>query len=333
MYATLDNAGRQYSRITAGQQDGWSFEQTAKAAAIGAGAGTVIGGTVGAVGAGRAANKVQKKIKEIELEEKNKAPKIDTETTLEQAKRKYKPEINAFNRELAEDIRNEANAVKEDFQADIDLKLNQKAIDVGIKILDELQIPRDPNIQVSDQIFDAIQMINISPRYKEVFVDILKRNNLNENEFAQLFKLGASDAGRRLAQLSVANAAMKNVAEELSGISPKDNMSFGLLRNFGDTVHKLDNIRRGLLVSQIATSMRNYTAQVGRVGMHTLTKTMDNALNATFNPMRRLFGVDEKPIDYTDSFNLLLNLTSDKKFAKEATESVSYTHLTLPTKA
>ena len=132
-----------------------------------------------------------------------------------------------------------------------------------------------------------------------------------------------SDAGRRLAQLSVANAALKNVGAELSGIAPKDDMATGLLRGYQDGAYKLDNIRRGLLVSQIATSMRNFTAQVGRVGMHTLSKTMDNALNATFNPMRRLFGVDEKPIDYTDSFNLLLNLTSDKKFAKESKETLN----------
>jgi hypothetical protein len=95
-------------------------------------------------------------------------------------------------------------------------------------------------------------------------------------------------------------------------------MATGLLRKFGDTAYKLDNIRRGLLVSQIATSMRNFTAQIGRVGVHTLTGAMDNALNATFNPLRRLFG--NEAVDHTNSFGLLLNLTTDKKFAKDATE-------------
>jgi hypothetical protein len=316
LYATTDNALRQSARITAGQQEGFDFGQSAKAATIGAAAGSTLGGAVGSYGSRRAAKKFQEKL----AIEETKPSLIDTETTFEQAKAELKPEINAFNRELAEDIRDEVNAVKEDFQADFNLELNQKAIDMGVDILDTLQIPRNPNIQISDQLFDVIQMIPNVPRYKEVFVDILKRNNINENQFAQLFKLGASDAGRRLAQLSVANAALKNVGAELSGIAPKDDMATGLLRGFQDGAYKLDNIRRGLLVSQIATSMRNFTAQVGRVGMHTLSKTMDNALNATFNPMRRLFGVDEKPIDYTDSFNLLLNLTSDKKFAKEATE-------------
>ena len=43
-------------------------------------------------------------------------------------------------------------------------------------------------------------------------------------------------------------------------------------------------------------------------------------LNTTFNPMRRLFGADEVPVDQTETFGLLLNLTSNKKKAKEATE-------------
>ena len=66
--------------------------------------------------------------------------------------------------------------------------------------------------------------------------------------------------------------------------------------------------------------MRNFTAQVGRVGIHTLTKGMDNALNITFNPIRRLFGAEEAPVDHTQTFDLLLNLTTNKKKAKDATE-------------
>ena len=127
-------------------------------------------------------------------------------------------------------------------------------------------------------------------------------------------------SARRLAQLAVAKKAMKDIGQEISGTAPPEGMAGGLIRSFGDTAYKLDNIRRGLLVSQIATSMRNFTAQVGRVGIHTLTKGMDNVLNTTFNPMRRLFGSEEAPVDHTQTFDLLLNLTTNKKKAKEATE-------------
>jgi hypothetical protein len=69
--------------------------------------------------------------------------------------------------------------------------------------------------------------------------------------------------------------------------------------------------------------MRNFTAQIGRVGINTLTDVMDNALNTTFNPIKRLFGKEETPVDYNQSFGLLMNLTRDKKFAKDATDFVT----------
>jgi len=321
-YTAADNALRQSARITAGEQENFDLGQTAKAAAIGAVAGSTIGGTLGGVGSRSAARKTQQEVQKMEAESlaKGESSIIDTTTTLEQAKKEIQPELKTFNEDLAKDIREEVGGVKKDLQTDFDLDVNKKGIDVGIEILDELQIARDPNIKVSDQIFDALQLINRNDKYKQTFIDVLKRNNINENEFAQMWRLGVRDSARRLAQLSVAKKAMKDIGQEISGIAPPEGMAGGLIRSFGDTAYKLDNIRRGLLVSQIATSMRNFTAQVGRVGIHTLTKGMDNALNITFNPIRRLFGAEEAPVDHTQTFDLLLNLTTNKKKAKEATE-------------
>ena len=57
--------------------------------------------------------------------------------------------------------------------------------------------------------------------------------------------------------------------------------------------------------------------------MHTLTDVIDNTLNTTFNPVRRLFGAETKPVDYSQSLSLFANLTKDTKFAKEATEFIT----------
>jgi hypothetical protein len=318
-YTTADNALRQSARITAGVQEDFDLGQSAKAAAIGATAGSVLGGTIGGIGSRSAAKKTQTQVGKMEAE----SSIIDTKTTVAQARKEIQPELKEFNEDLAQDIRKEVGGIKEDLQTDFDLDINQKGIDVGVQILDELKIPRDPNIKISDQILYAIQLINRSPEYKNAFINVLKRNKINENEFAQMWRLGTADSARRLAQLSVASRAMKNIGDEIAGTAPKEGMAGGLIKSFGDTAYKLDNIRRGLLVSQIATSMRNFTAQVGRVGMHTLTKGMDSVLNTTFNPMRRLFGADEVPIDHTDTFGLLMNLTANKKKAKETTEFVT----------
>jgi len=321
-YTAADNALRQSARITAGAQESFDLGQTAKAAAIGAVAGGTIGGTLGGIGSRSAARKTQQEVQKMEAESlvKEEPSIIDTTTTLEQAKKEIQPELKTFNEDLAKDIREEVGGVKKDLQTDFDLDVSKRAIDVGIEILDELQIPRDPNIKVSDQIFDSLQLVNRSDKHKQTFIDVLKRNNMNEHEFAQMWRLGVRDSARRLAQLAAAKKQLQNIGQEISGTAPPEGMAGGLLRSFGDTAYKLDNIRRGLLVSQIATSMRNFTAQVGRVGVHTLTKGMDNVLNTTFNPMRRLFGAEEAPVDHTQTFDLLLNLTTNKKKAKEATE-------------
>ena len=56
--------------------------------------------------------------------------------------------------------------------------------------------------------------------------------------------------------------------------------------------------------------------------MHTLTDVIDNTLNTTFNPVRRLFGAETKLL-ITQILSLFANLTKDTKFAKEATEFIT----------
>ena len=321
-YTAADNALRQSARIQAGQQESFDIGQSAKAATIGALAGATLGGATGALGSRRVAAKLQ----QVEAEdiarqtaEKEKPSIIDLETTVEQAKKDIQPEIQPFSKALGEEARGKIGIVTEDIQPELTVGLNKKAIDTAVDVLNELKIPRDPNVQISDQVFDAIQLSKTSVEYKDAFTNVLKRNNINPVEFAQLFKIGASDAGKKLARLSVANQRLKDIAEEISGVSPKETIGTRIMTGLRD----LDNTRRGLLVSQIATSMRNFTAQIGRVGVNTLTDVMDNALNSTFNPVKRLFGKEEAPVDYNQSFGLLINLTRDKKFAKDATDFVT----------
>jgi hypothetical protein len=66
--------------------------------------------------------------------------------------------------------------------------------------------------------------------------------------------------------------------------------------------------------------MRNNSAQFGRVGMHTLIDLFDNTLKQTFNPVRKAFGAEEAPVNYARSFELILNLTKNKKQAKDLTD-------------
>jgi len=321
-YTATDNAFRQSARIQAGQQERFDIGQSAKAATIGALAGATLGGATGALGSKRVADKLQ----QVEAEdlakqtiEKEKPSIIDTETTIQQAKKEIQPEIQPFSKALGEEARGKVGIVTEDIQPELTVGLNKKTVDTAVDILNELNIPRDPNVQISDQILDAIQLSKTSPQYKDVFTDVLKRNKIDLLEFSQFLKINASDAGKKLARFSVAEKRLNEIGQEISGVATKDSWGAATIKGLRD----LDNTRRGLLVSQIATSMRNFTAQIGRVGVNTLTDVMDNALNATFNPIKRLFGKEETPVDYNQSFGLLMNLTRDKRFAKDATDFVT----------
>lgn len=327
-YTAADNALRQSTRITAGEQESFDILQNAKAAAFGGVIGGTLGGSVGALGA-RVSAKAQKAadqdtfVKQTQKEVAEEQEQVDLIYDWADTVTGQDVPRTTFSRRAAENAREELGESTPDTQIDLDLGLNQKLIDVGIEILDKLKIARNPSIQISDQLFDVLNLMPEIPEYKQVVVDVLKRNNLTDpTQLTDLFKIGVSDAGKKLNQLSIAAKKLITVVDELSGNAPKETWTQNLFRKFGEGIYALDNIRRGLLVSQIATSARNFTAQVGRVGMHTLTRAIDDALNATFNPVRRIFGKEERAFDHTRTFRLLTNLTSNKKDAKDITDFI-----------
>ena len=332
VYTATDNALRQSARITAGEQGQFDVAQNLKAAAFGGSIGAGLGGSLGGY-ARNVAAKAEKaaqqdafiKQTQKEIAEEQEATEAiydwaDVVTGREPVKTEY-------SRTLAEEAREELAETTPDVQADINLGLNQNIIDTGVEILNELKIPRNPSIQISDQLFDALQGIDEEPLKKGIFDEVLKRNNIKDPmELLQLFKIGTSDSARRLNQLSVARKRLQNVADDLSNGIPNEDWASTALRKIGikkENIYALDNIRRGLLVSQIATSARNFTAQVGRVGMHTITDVLDNVLNQTFNPIKRLFGKETPPVDHTQSFKLLANLTTNVKKSKDVTDFVT----------
>ncbi len=241
------------------------------------------------------------------------------------------PPVSAYADELASSDGGNINNIKtedvvepkpdgKDFQTDTTTGLNQRVIDVGMEILEELEIPQNKNVRISDQLKEAVLLANSSPKFYKKFVDTLQKNNLTVEELSTVFRESISDSARRMQQLSVAKKSMKKMGQDLGEIAPDEGWYANFAKEYTDIVRGLDNIRRGLLVSQIATAMRNNTAQIGRVGMHTLTEIYDGILNAAFNPIKRAFGKETKPVDHTKSFRLMMNLTTNKKQAKDLTE-------------
>jgi hypothetical protein len=203
-----------------------------------------------------------------------------------------------------------------DFQIDTTVDLNNRLVEVGVQIMDDLQIPRNPNVRISDQLEEVLFQAEKNPVAREKLEPVLERNNITFSELSQLFRGSIGDSARRMQKVSAVSRAIANLSEKI-GKTAKPETWTSRLSNF---IKQADNIRRGLLVSQIATAMRNNTAQLGRVTMKTLIDVYDNALKQTFNPVRRAFGAEEAPVNYARSFELILNLTKNKKQAKDLTD-------------
>ena len=66
-------------------------------------------------------------------------------------------------------------------------------------------------------------------------------------------------------------------------------------------IKRLDNIKRGLLVTQIATAMRNFESQSMRQGVAVLEETFDAAFQQVFKATFK----DGKPVRIADPINSL----------------------------
>ncbi len=203
-----------------------------------------------------------------------------------------------------------------DFQTDTTVDLNDRLVEVGIKIMDDLEIPRNPNVRISDQLEEVLFQAEGNPVAREKLDTVLKNNNITLTQLSQLFRGSIADSARRMQKLSSVSRSIQNLSEKI-GKTAKPETWTAKLYNF---IKQADNIRRGLLVSQIATAMRNNTAQLGRVSMKTMIDVFDNTLKKTFNPLRKAFGAEEAPVNYARSFELILNLTKNKKQAKDLTD-------------
>jgi len=203
-----------------------------------------------------------------------------------------------------------------DFQTDTTVDLNDRLVEVGVKIMDDLEIPRNPEIRISDQLEEVLFQAEGNPVAREKLNSVLEKNNITLPELSQLFRGSIADSARRMQKLSAVSRSIQNLSEKI-GKTAKPETWPAKLYNF---IKQADNIRRGLLVSQIATAMRNNTAQLGRVSMKTMIDVFDNTLKQTFNPVRKAFGAEEAPVNYARSFELILNLTKNKKQAKDLTD-------------
>ena len=110
-------------------------------------------------------------------------------------------------------------------------------------------------------------------------IDTLDKYGVSFEDFVLTVVSGGSEAGTLLQKLSQIRARSKRLKD-----SDKDKVKdAGKIRK---TIMSFENVRRGGLVSQVATASRNLTSAALRMPLEALGNVMDNALYAFNQPIR-----------------------------------------------
>lgn len=173
-------------------------------------------------------------------------------------------------------------------------RLNPKVRKVILDAFEESGIPLRTDTPISIQVAEAVQKDQLKPGDIQA---LMMREGLSMQELAGLFRADVSEAGRTLGQLSALQRRLQKLADRMAEgdetaaeefgdafRSPRDVDNVRMM----DWWRRMDNARRGLMVSQPATAARNAIVGVGRVGLDTMNDAIDISL-------QRMFGLSGKP--------------------------------------
>ena len=144
---------------------------------------------------------------------------------------------------------------------------------IAKQLLDRKPELYDPSKGLVDNLFEFSVNKDIIPA--DELLDLLNKYDINFEEYATMMLGSASEAGRVLNKFSqisqrVKPASAKRAAEEKA--------FFDSMNGLQKFVVRVENIRRGLLVSQLATAGRNLSSAVVRAPLEGLGNMLDTAL-------------------------------------------------------
>jgi hypothetical protein len=211
--------------------------------------------------------------------------------------------FNNKRKQLAEKVEEATTIKPKSLEGDLDLNTKDYLDDVSEKIisqktatkiekffkdiLDGGKVKRNPNIRISDQIFDVMT----TPRLlnETDFNRLLTKHKLTADELMNFYREGARTSAQnlnRLSQLSKATGKFlkdgkvsKELINELNaqGIDTTDLLN--------GTMKRLDGVRRAMMVGRWSTAMRNYISQAGRVGIDVLNQAFQYGADALWQKM------------------------------------------------
>ena len=186
-------------------------------------------------------------------------------------------------------------------------------------LLETGQVKIDPSIPPFLQVANLLQSGRVKP---DAFVEVLKNNNITPEEFSRYYVQDISQAARKLQAQSVlyrfkdyydnqlepeARSALNKVKADAAG---------GVVDDRG-ILSRVDDIGRGLMVSQISTAVRNGTVGVGRSILDTGTRLIDFGLQKALGRVNP----DMPMMTAGDAFGQVINLLNPKQ-AMDLTQKI-----------
>ena len=142
----------------------------------------------------------------------------------------------------------------------------------------EFRNPRTKELESGPRLFQRIgESIRNGELNLEELPKIVTKYGLSANETARLFEDAATYSGRTLQALS-------RVEKEIRALLPDIKLPERiptLWEKFKSGYLTVDNFRRGLLVTQLATAARNAISQTGRYALGTITDGMNGVISKT----------------------------------------------------
>ena len=182
----------------------------------------------------------------------------------------------------------------------------------SLELLKEGKVERNPYLKLNEQISDLISTGRVST---DEWLKILKKNKVNEKDFARFYSYNASDAARTLQSLSAIQRQLNNIFN-----TPGAKKEYRKLLAENDLLdtqagfwRRLDNIRRGAMVTQLATAVRNFESQVTRGGLNVMQKGLDRGMQnivKAVNPNAKILNLAD-PLETLKGFKYAKRLKKD----------------------
>jgi len=176
--------------------------------------------------------------------------------------------------------------------------LSKKAASFAADYLNEAKLTRPEDVPFTQFFYDHFAAGTLPDN---VVQDLYKKYDMDYLDIVEAstgLRASASELGRGLGLLSIISRRVPTAAAELAKAGAKSQPDPSVWVRSG-------NAMRGLMVSQIATTMRNIASTGLRVFLDPFVATVDNAINATLNPVRKLRGQDTVPVNPLDAFVLV----------------------------